>query len=262
MLECVINISEGRRRAIVDAIADAAGRDLLDVHSCPFHNRSVLTVVGIDAPRSIARATVDLLDLQTHDGVHPRIGVLDVVPFVALDGSSDTDALAARDAFADWIVAELAVPVFLYGPERTLPEVRRSAFTDLLPDVGGPLPHRTAGAVAVGVRPALVAWNLWLDTDDLDQARSVARTLRGPGVRALGLRVGDQVQVSCNLIDPDRVGPAEVWDLVAPLAPIARAELVGLVPTSVLQATSPSRWDLLDLAPDRTIEERLRRRGA
>ena len=261
MLECVINISEGRRSAIVDTIAAAAGDDLLDVHSCSFHNRSVLTVVGTDAPRDIARATVELLDLQTHDGVHPRIGVLDVVPFVALEGSTDHDALAARDDFARWIVGELDVPVFLYGPERTLPEVRRSAFTDLLPDLGGPLPHRTAGAVAVGVRPLLVAWNLWLDSDDLELARRLARELRSPAVRALGLRVGDQVQVSCNLIDPTVVGPAQVYDLVAPEAPIERAELVGLIPRAVLDATSPARRERLDLSDDRTIEWRLARRS-
>ncbi|MBU6328917.1 MAG: hypothetical protein KGR18_03065 [Acidobacteria bacterium] len=257
MIESVINISEGRRRDLVDDIAAAAGPDLLDVHTCAFHNRSVLTVVGDPAPRAIARRSMELLDLTTHAGAHPRIGVVDVVPFIALDGTPPRDALAARDAFARWAAEELSVPVFLYGPERTLPEIRRSAFTTLSPDHGPTQPHPTAGAIAVGCRPPLVAYNLWLVDPDLATARRIAAELRSPAVRTLGLAVGDGVQVSMNLIDPDSVGPAEVFEAVGRRTSIARAELVGLLPAAVLGRIDPGRWEQLDLAEDRTIEHRL-----
>src|SRR5437762_2268446 len=126
-LECVVNISEGRRSDLVAAIGATAGSALLDTHVDPDHNRAVLTLSGTDAIRAVARAAVGALDLRGHVGVHPRIGVVDVVPFVPLSGSSLSDAVVARDAFATWIFAELGVPAFLYGPERSLPEVRRSA---------------------------------------------------------------------------------------------------------------------------------------
>lgn len=110
MLECVVNISEGSDRALVGAIGAAAGRDLLDVHADPDHNRSVLTLVGEVAPRRVARAAVGRLDLRGHRGAHPRLGVVDVVPFVPLAGSTMADAEAARDRFAAWIAGELGVP--------------------------------------------------------------------------------------------------------------------------------------------------------
>ena len=144
--------------------------------------------------------------------------------------------MAARDSFASWAGAELGLPCFLYGPERTLPEVRRGAFSVLSPDAGPSDPHPTAGACAVGARRPLVAYNLWLESAGLDVARAIARSLRGPAVRALGLPVGDSVQVSMNLVDPLVVGPADVYDQVAAIARIARAELVGLVPRAVLDA--------------------------
>jgi len=259
LLECVVNVSEGQRTDLVAAIGQAAGDALLDTHVDPHHHRSVLTLVGEDAPRAVARAAVEHLDLGDHRGVHPRIGVVDVVPFVALDGAPPGDAVAARDRFAAWIAAELGVPAFLYGPERTLPDVRRHAFAGLDPDAGPAAPHPTAGAVAVGARPVLVAWNLYLVEPDLALARKVAAAVRGPHLRALGLPVGDEVQVSMNLIAPDVVGPAEAWDLVAAHAPVSHAELVGLVPRSVLDRTPRHRWPQLDLAPDRTIESRLPR---
>lgn len=260
VLECVLNLSEGRRPEVVAEVAAAAGTDLLDLHSDPDHNRSVLTLRGTEAPRSVTRVAIDRLDLRTHHGVHPRIGVVDVVPFVALAGSTVADAVQARDEFASWIATDLAVPAFLYGPERSLPDVRRGAFTTLQPDRGPSTPHPTAGAVAVGARPVLLAWNLWLADGDLATARSIAADLRGPAVRALGLRVGDAVQVSMNLIDPTHTGPAEIYDRVAARAPIARAELVGLLTAEVLQSVPPDRWDQLDLGPDRTVEARLARR--
>lgn len=261
VLECVVNISEGRDDDLVDSIAATAGPDLLDVHRDRDHNRSVLTLLGEDAPRAVAAAAVARLDLTRHQGVHPRIGVVDVVPFVALGEAGPADAIAARDRFGAWAAATLALPGFAYGPERTLPDVRRQAFTALAPTWGPSAPHPTAGAVAVGARPPLVAYNLWLAPGtDLAVARAVARDLRCGEVRALGLAVGDDVQVSMNLVAPEVVGPAEVWDRVAALTDVARAELVGLVPESVLAAAPEARWSQLDLGPDRTIEARATRR--
>ena len=266
MLECVINISEGRQLDIVATIAEQAGVDLLDVHTCAEHNRSVLTVVGEIAPRAITRAAVELLDIRHHEGAHPRIGVVDVAPFVPLALSSMADAIAARDSFALWAATELRVPCFAYGPatdprgDRTLPDVRRGAFAGLDPTAGPAEPHPTAGAIAVGARDLLVAYNLWLENADLELARSIASAIRSDSVRALGLRVGNDVQVSMNLIAPELTGPADVWDFVAERAAIERAELVGLIPLSVLDAVDPDRWNELDLAPGSTIEARLAKR--
>ena len=259
MLECVVNVSAGDDAGVVGEIAATAGTDLLDVHADAHHNRSVLTLVGEDAPRRVARAAVERLDLRTHSGVHPRIGVVDVVPFVPLGGALLDDAVAARDRFLRCIAAELEVTGFACGPERSLPDVRRGAFRDLVPDAGPPQPHPTAGAVAVGARGILVAWNVWLAEPDLARAREVAAQVRGPHLRALGLAVGERVQVSMNLVAPDVVGPAEAWDAVAALVPLTGAELVGLVPSSVLARTEPRRWSQLDLSVERTIEARLRR---
>jgi glutamate formiminotransferase len=260
LLECVVNLSEGRREDLVSELAKAAGEALLDTHVDAHHNRSVLTLVGEDGPRAVARTAVARLDLRDHQGVHPRIGVVDVVPFVPLSGATLADALAARDRFAVWIAQELGVPAFLYGPERSLPDVRREAFKGLGPDVGPTTPHPSAGAVAVGARPVLVAWNVYLASPDLALARQVAKAVRGPHLRALGLQVGEEVQVSMNLITPDIVGPAEAWDLVAAHARPARAELVGLVPRSVLDRTPADRWAQLDIGADRSIEARLPRK--
>lgn len=261
MLECVINISEGRSVATVELIARNAGGSLLDVHTDPYHNRSVITTIGEEAARAVAAAAVLALDLRRHQGAHPRFGVVDVVPFVPLGSSSLDDAVKARDRFARWLAEELAVPCFLYGPERSLPDVRRHAFDSLPPDIGPATPHPTAGACAVGARPVLVAYNLWLADRDLELARRIAASVRGPAVRALGLQVGPHVQVSTNLIAPDRVGPDAVFDAVAEHAPIERAELVGLAPRAVLETIDPARWDELDLSPERTIEARAAARG-
>ncbi len=262
MLECIVNVSEGRDAAVLDALTAAGGADLLDRHVDRYHHRTVLTTVGEEAARRIARVAVGAIDLRAHDGVHPRLGAVDVVPFVALDGSTPDQAGVARDRFAEWIAAELGVPAFIYGEEGgrpTLPEVRRRAFVDLAPDTGPDQPHPTAGAVAVGRRPPLVAYNLWLAEPDLDRARAVAAAVRGDGIRALGLAVGDRVQVSMNLVEPFRVGPADAYDRVAARVGVAGAELVGLLPRRVLEAVAPERWATLGLAEDRTVEARLGR---
>ena len=261
VLECVINVSEGRDADVIAALAAAGGDHALDVHSDPDHHRTVITLAGPlveDAARSVAEAAVTLLDLHEHAGAHPRIGVLDVVPFVPL-GTTGTmaGAVAARNRFAAWAGESLALPCFLYGPERSLPDVRRGAFTEFEPDMGPEEPHPTAGAAAVGARPLLVAYNLWLAAPDLALARAVARDLRSEAVRALALSVGEHVQVSCNLLEPNAVGPMAVYDAVAARAAINRAELVGLVPVAVLSATPAARWAELDLDAAKAIEARL-----
>lgn len=264
MLECVVNISEGRDRVALDALSEAAGRDLLDLHVDPDHNRSVFTLVGAEAPRRLAAAAVALLDITRHTGVHPRLGVVDVVPFVPLAGSTMTDALAARNDFARWAADTLGVPSFLYGPERTLPELRRQAWRDISPDVSprdNVGAHPTAGAMCVGARDVLVAWNVWLNTD-LTTARDIATHVRTASIRTLGLQTGAHTQVSVNLVDPMVHGPDAAYDAIASEASrrgvtVIRAELVGLAPDSVLRRINEQRWQELDLSLDATIEARL-----
>ncbi|MHB8439686.1 MAG: hypothetical protein ACYDD4_11060 [Acidimicrobiales bacterium] len=278
MLECIANVSEGRDAALIDVLAEVCGDTLLDTHSDPDHNRSVLTLAGgdedvVNAVRVLARTAVERLSVVAHHGVHPRLGVLDVVPFVSLDRSGAPRdepqrvavALAARDRFAQWAAQELELPCFYYGPQRPLPEVRRRAFRDLMPDIGPSRPHPTAGACAVGARGPLVAYNLWLDSSDVSVARAIASEVRRDNLRTMGFSVAGVTQVACNLVRPSLVGPAEAYDLVASAArrhavAVTRAELVGLLPASTLEALPPSRYVELDVGPDRTVEARLARR--
>lgn len=265
MLECVVNVSEGRDAAVVAALAGVAGGSLLDVHSDPHHHRSVLTLAGDgveEAARAVAAEAVARIDLGAHEGAHPRLGAVDVVPFVPLAGPDLDRAVAARDRFLAWAAAALDLPGFAYGPERSLPEVRRAAFVGLAPTAGPPAPHPTAGAVCVGARPVLVAYNVWLAGGvGVDEARRVAAAVRRAGqVRALGLDVGGRAQVSMNLIDPIAgMGPEAAFDAVRAHAAVDRAELVGLVPAAVLAAVPPGRRRELDLDEARTIEARMRR---
>lgn len=270
MLECVVNISEGRRPDVLDRLSRDAGASLRDRHSDAFHNRSVFTLINHaeDLERDV-RGLIDAafveLDLATHEGVHPRLGVVDVVPFVVLPPESPASAVRLRDHTARWIASSHHVPVFLYGPvatgERTLPYVRAHAFRDLSPDLGPAVADLHRGAVVVGARDILVAWNIWLSGVSLAQARLLARLVRRPGVRTLGLEVGDQVQVSCNLYDTSVAAPSQVYDEVASHLPqggvIERAELVGLIPKSLLDAEDPMRWSELGLSEAVTIESRL-----
>lgn len=267
MLECVINVSEGRNTGLVSRIAasvtNSPARQLLDIHSDADHNRSVFTLVGVDAPRALTRRCVELLDISAHDGVHPRLGVVDVVPFVALGGSSHHDALVARNDFASWAADELHLPVFLYGPERTLPDIRRDAWTTLSPDHGPNVPHPTAGAVCVGVRPVLIAYNVLLASSDLATARRIATRVRRPGLRTLAFAVGGAVQVSMNLVDAEQISISAAYDAVATEAAVAgirieKAELVGLLTERHLLMNEPNRWEQLDIGLDRTVESRLR----
>jgi glutamate formiminotransferase len=235
----------------------AAGGALLDVHSDAYHHRTVLTLAGTDvepAARRVAGTAVEHIDLTAHDGVHPRFGAVDVVPFVPLHGAPIDDAVAARDVFVEWASEVLDLPCLRYGPDGpSLPELRRMAAS--MPG------HPTAGICAVGARRLLVAYNVWLAGGDAATAQRIAAELRGPSVRALGFALGDQAQVSFNLVAPDAFGPAAAFDAVASRTAVARAELVGLVPASVLAAIPDERWAELDLDPSRTIEARLEQAG-
>jgi glutamate formiminotransferase len=270
VFECVINISEGRNLDLLENLHLTAGPSLRDLHADASHNRSVFTLINDAASllrdvRSLIAGAFDALDLRTHEGVHPRFGVVDVVPFVALDPESPSRAPTLRDATAQWISQDFNVPVFLYGPigetERTLPEVRKHAFDDLAPDLGPSSASPKLGAVAVGARPVLVAWNIWLAGVSRDETRSLVKAVRRPEVRSLAFRAGDHTQVSCNLIDPLVVGPALVYDEVVQRLPvggeIVRCELVGLVPRAVLDAVERGRWEQLGLSANQTIESRL-----
>jgi glutamate formiminotransferase / 5-formyltetrahydrofolate cyclo-ligase len=268
VFECVLNLSEGRRADVLDELARASGTSLADRHADQYHHRSVFTLINERSAltrdvRRLISASLERLDLADHDGVHPRFGVVDVVPFVALDKTRAAEACAMRDETARWLAATYEVPCFYYGPlangsQRTLPEVRRHAFSSLAPDVGPASAHPRWGASAVGCREILVAWNLWLDGVSLEDARAIAASLRRPALRTLAFRVGDNVQVSCNLVDVAALRLSQVYDEVAARLPpggrIARAELVGLAPTSLVDAEDPARRDQLDLSRERTIE--------
>lgn len=278
MLECVVNVSEGRRADVVEWLATACGAALLDVHTDLDHHRSVFTIAAADplvtqlAVRSLTRAAADLLALPEHEGVHPRLGVVDVVPFVALGSTPTAEAVDAAGAYARWIADELEVPAFLYDdadPEhRTLPSVRRDAFAGRAPDFGPDAPHPRLGATAVGARRVLVAVNVELEDDDLALARRVAHQVRErdgglPGVRALGLALPSlgRVQVSLNLVDLAATGlePAllAVRDAVdAAGGRVARVELVGLVPAAALDGASAEFLAWSGIGPDQTIEAR------
>ena len=255
-----MNVSEGRDRDVLIRLASAVSGDVLDIHTDQDHNRSVFTLVGEDAPRRLTETALELMNITDHSGVHPRIGIVDVVPFVPLTGSSWADAVTARNNFAEWAASEMNVPCFLYGDERTLPDIRRGAWNQLQPDVGPTEPHSTAGGICVGVRPPLIAYNLWLKDIDLAATKKIASQVRSKTIRTLGLQVGDYTQVSINLVQPDISNPAHAFDAVQQYADIHHAELVGLLPREVLVSIPVGRWEELDLAEDRTIEWRLENR--
>jgi glutamate formiminotransferase len=263
LLVCPANVSEGRRAAVVTNIGLAARRTgawLLDVHTDPDHNRSVLTFAGsagalVDGVVAAASMAAQTIDLPAHEGVHPRLGAIDVIPFVPVStdpGGMATAVSAARET-ARRIADEVGVACFLYeeaGCGRSLPEVRRRAFAGLAPDFGGAGPHPTAGAVAVGARGPLVAYNVDLDTSDLALARRVAASIRErggglPHVRALGLALPSRgiVQVSANLLRPAATTIGDVFEAVARLAAaegvgVRGSEIVGLIPRAALPAST------------------------
>jgi glutamate formiminotransferase len=279
----VVNVSEGRDLAVIGTIAGAGGDAVLDVHADADHHRSVITLAGSfgiveESARAVVTAAVARIDIAAHDGVHPRLGAADVVPVVPLSSGAAAwaEAVDTRNRLAEWIGAELAVPCFLYGPERSLPDVRRSAFRGLDPDTGPSTPHPTAGATAVGVREPLIAYNLWLealtpgdgmtgsDENAVDVtlvARDIAAEVRGSSVRALGLSVRGGAQVSCNLVGASGRDLEKVFDAVARGSNargcrLARAEVVGLVPAAALDEIPHDRWPELGLTETLTIEAR------
>jgi glutamate formiminotransferase / 5-formyltetrahydrofolate cyclo-ligase len=270
VFECVINLSEGRDAEVLKQLRVAAGSSLRDLHSDEFHHRSVFTLINepvalVRDVQSLISAAYERLDLSAHAGVHPRFGVVDVVPFVALDPQRADEAVMLRDDLAPWLADTFHVPVFLYGPlrdgsVRTLPQVRKSAFTTLSPDAGPDQPSPRIGSVALGARALLVAWNVWLTGVTLDVARSMATAVRQESVRALAFQVGDDVQVSCNIVDVQTANVSQVYDLVVHMLPaggaIHHAELVGLAPLSLLEVEDPKRWGELGLSAETTIEAR------
>jgi glutamate formiminotransferase len=275
MLECVVNVSEGRRGDVIDELAAACGPALLDVHTDADHHRTVFTVArdAEAAARALTTATAARVDLSAHAGVHPRLGAVDVVPFVALGGSEPGDAVEAARAYATWVADALDLPAFLYGdadPDgHSLPDVRRDAFARRAPDAGPGAPHPRLGAVAVGARPPLVAVNCWLDRDDVALAREIAAQVRErdgglPGVRALGMALAsrERAQVSMNVTRLEACGVERACTAVRRLAyeggaDVERVELVGLLPSAELDRCSPEFRNWSGIGPDHTIEARL-----
>jgi glutamate formiminotransferase len=276
LFECVPNVSEGRDAALLDACAAAiagAGATLAHRTSDEAHHRSVFTFFGaretvLAAALALARVAAARIDLRTHRGAHPRIGALDVLPFVPFGDATLDDAVAlARDAAAR-IWEELRVPSVFYGAaatserRRLLADVRAGEFEGLVerghrggpPDVGDVAAHPSAGAIAVGARAPLVAFNVVLASGDLALARAIARTIRERGgglrtLRALGIAQADgRVQVSCNLTDVAATPLHRVVGLVRELAAsrgvaIARTELIGLVPRQALAVAAAHALD-------------------
>lgn len=250
MLVCVPNFSFGPAASLAEHISSVArrrGASILDVHSDPDHNRTVITLAQeasgiVESVVAAAEAAFEFVDINTHSGVHPRLGVADVIPFVPVGDASMDDAIKAALDCATRLHAETGVPCFLYeaaarrGRPRDLPAIRKAAFKGLVPDIGESRPHPTLGAAVVGAREPLVAYNVRLESRDLRVARRIARAIRGPHVRALGFELPskESVQVSCNLTSPGETTIGDVYDAIGAMAhrlgvAIADAEVVGLV---------------------------------
>jgi glutamate formiminotransferase len=256
ILECVPNFSEGRRQHVVDNVVSAARSlsPVLDVHTDVDHNRSVVTLASrvpaiVDSVVAATEEAVRLIDLRVHEGVHPRIGAMDVIPFVPVLGASMEEAANAAIDCAERVYSSFAVPVFLYGnasqEHRELPDVRRNGFKSIGPDFGDS-PHPTAGAVCIGSRETLVAYNIELDAP-LDAASVIAKAVRASGgglpfllALAFPLPSRGRSQVSMNLTRPSVTTIAAVHDRVVKLAreiraEIMGAELVGLAPRAAFE---------------------------
>ena len=292
LVECVPNISEGRNIARVDAVAAAVesvrGVMLLHRTSDFDHHRSVLTFAG--PPEAVAEAAfrttaraAELIDLNQHHGVHPRLGALDVLPFVPLSGVTMNDCIEIARTTGARIWNELGIPVYFYEaaairPDRVkLEDVRRGQFEGVRaalpedeakrPDLGGPLLHATAGAVIVGARKILIAYNINLESNDLRLAREIAKRIREsnggfPGVKALAFSLPGGVQISMNITDFERTPPHVVYREVERLAnergvAIACGELIGLLPRRVTEMTAAALLQLTDFDSNRVLENRI-----
>jgi glutamate formiminotransferase len=293
LVECVPNFSEGRRQEVIDQIVAAIdGVDLvkiLDRQSDAAHNRCVITLVGphpemIEAALRGVRAASRLIDLTQHEGAHPRFGAADVVPFVPIRSQDMPVCVAAAHELGGRIAAELDIPVYYYedaarSPERrNLATVRAGGFEGLRdvvatdparrPDEGGARLHPTAGAVAVGARPPLVAYNVDLVSDDLDLAKRIAGEMREangglPKVKAIGLRLenGD-VQVSMNLTDFRVTGLEVAFEAVRARAAeagveVRRSEVIGLLPLDAVTQTAATKLRAPELTNAQVIEARI-----
>jgi glutamate formiminotransferase len=293
LIECVPNVSEGRRPEVVERLAGAIRRvphvRLLDYCSDRSHNRSVFTMAG-DAPSlkaavvALFEAAIQAIDLRAHTGEHPRMGAVDVVPFIPLGGATMDDCVAlAREAGAE-VARRFDVPVFLYQDaasspaRRNLEDVRRGQFEGLIakmaqpewsPDFGPAVPHPSAGAVAIGARMPLIAYNINLATDRLDVAKKIAAAVRQssgglPHVKALGIPLHERgiVQVSMNLTNFEQTPIARVFEAVTREADrhgvaVLESEIIGLVPAAALPVDPEHVLRLRTFARGQVLEERL-----
>ncbi|HEX5758932.1 MAG TPA: glutamate formimidoyltransferase [Thermoanaerobaculia bacterium] len=297
LLECVPNVSEGRRPEVVAALARTAaspGVTLLDVSSDPDHDRTVLTLAGEPEPLHEAllglyAEAVAAIDLTRHRGVHPRVGAVDVVPFVPLAGATMAEAVAAALRLAEAVAARFELPVFLYeeaarrAERRRLPDLRRGGFEGLParladpawePDFGPPRLHPTAGATIIGARPFLIAFNALLETGDPALARRIASRVREsaagglPAVRAIGVYLESRrrAQVSMNLLDFRRTSLTAALERVRREAEalgtcVVASEIVGLVPEEALLGALREALLLERFDADLVLERRLERAG-
>ena len=292
LVECVPNVSEGRQAVVVDrlaaAIAAVPGVRLLDRTSDVDHNRSVFTFAGeLTAVEAAAHALVDAaireVDMRLHSGAHPRLGAVDVVPFVPLAGTTMDECVELAHRVGDAIAQRHDIPVYFYAKaarrqERVrLPDIRKPQYEGLAalmatthaPDAGPARLHPTAGAIVVGARPPLIAFNIELDTTDVAIAKRIAKQIREssgglPAVQALGLELTDppRAQVSMNLLDHTVTSLATVWREVETRAnaqgvDVLRGELIGLLPLDAALDVTASALRLEGFARDRVIETRL-----
>jgi glutamate formiminotransferase / formiminotetrahydrofolate cyclodeaminase len=294
IVECVPNFSEGRRKEVIEAIRNAADRvegvTVLDCESDPNHNRMVLTFVG--SPLAVKNAALEssaeaikFIDLRTHKGEHPRMGAVDVVPFVPLREVTMDECVLLANEFANEYSKRFQVPVFLYEyaarrPERKdLAKVREGQFEGLReligkdptkdPDYGPKAIHATAGATAVGARPILIAYNVDLATNDLSIAKKIAHLVRArdgglPTVKALGFELKDRsiVQVSMNLTDYKVSSISRAFDAVSKHASelgvsVVESEIVGLVPMDALLDAATNYLKLTSFSSNQIVEYRL-----
>jgi glutamate formiminotransferase len=282
LLVAVPNLSEGRDLSRLERLQSAVGpARLLDVHTDPDHNRSVFTLAARQGElgaglRNLALAAVEEIDLRRHDGVHPHVGALDVMPVVWVDEERRGAACAEALTAAALVGEDAGVPVFLYGDLATRPDqaerawirrggppelARRMDAGELTPDYGPPRAHPSAGATLATARPPLLAFNVDLDSDNLELAKSIASELREsgggpPGVRALGLflEARGRAQVSTNVHDHRAVALGEIVERVRARAPVAEAELIGLAPRTAFDGF-PDDVPLRGFSPERHILE-------
>ncbi len=297
-VECVPNFSEGRDPAVIaairDAIASIDGAHVLDVSSDPSHHRTVITFVAplevaVDAAFAGVREATARIDLTQHIGEHPRLGATDVVPFIPLDGVTMDDCVALARELGRRVARELSIPVYLYERAAQLParenlaDVRRGQYEGIrdsiaiddarIPDFGERSVHPTAGAIAIGARPFLVAYNVYLGpASNLPVAKEVAKAIRGSSgglryVKGMGLEVDGQAQVSMNLVDTERTPLHRVFEMVRSeaaahgIAP-TWSELVGLVPERCLLEAGARHVQLRGYSPRMLIETRVRELAA